>query len=392
MCTYIFSYLNQTDYFMSGWNLIHFLSIILLNVLIYLFFSIIYSIYSSYIRMYILYTFFYVKRHMNYERLNQTGACKFYIYFKELTRGRMELIRTKGLVHAWGAESAPSMVPFTSFLFRGSCGPLSTPGRIWVAGSERWVVSETLSPWSLDLTLTVGPWLLWTCFSLLSDGEGTCPRGLQDGRGVIAQRSWTLREWQAGQSVRCWWLQEWEWRVFSLRLATPPPTLLSVPPLTSWGTLHSASIYSGYGHQRVSVHPPLGHVAHLGWLAAKEQEVCPSWHWVLAQVLGLVLQGRGEDRAEGLPGVTLWVGLGVSFPFPIVSVYTPAPDLIRVFSLDPESRWFPSHPYSAHTEKEDCWSGSLYIRHIPEEVKCPVPRRTATPLQTFRNEQQWLTR
>ena len=38
------------------------------------------------------------------------------------------------------------------------------------------------------------------------------------------------------------------------------------------------------------------------------------------------------------PGVTLWVGLGVSFPFPTVSVYTPAPDLIQVFSLDAESR------------------------------------------------------
>ena len=46
-------------------------------------------------------------------------------------------------------------------------------------------------------------------------------------------------------------------------------------------------------------------------------------------------QGRGLTWSHPLGG---FGGLGVSFPFPIVSVYMPAPDLIWVFSLDPESR------------------------------------------------------
>lgn len=107
--------------------------------------------------------------------------------------------------------------------------------------------------------------------------------------------------------------------------------------------------------------------------------------------VGTGLQGRGV-QGRGLPGVILWVGLGVSFP--AVGVCTSVPDLIRVFSSDPRIQVIPlSPPILAYTEKKpSCGSSSLYQvcsrRSKVPSAKGGQPR----PLQTFRNDQQRLTR
>lgn len=91
--------------------------------------------------------------------------------------------------------------------------------------------------------------------------------------------------------------------------------------------------------------------------------------------MGLVCRERSPGERAYLESSL--GGFGGFISFSIVGVYIgsrPHPGVLIGLPNPGDSSL---NSYSAHTEKEACGSSSLYIRHVPEEVRCPVPRRTA---------------